>query len=69
MNILYIHVECPYCGTTQHINTDIVKNVSQYGLNLTLCYPEEGGCDRYFVYRINASITSKSYKIQDQEEK
>jgi len=62
-----VHVQCPYCNTQIKIDTNLIK-VFKYGMNILLCPVEEGGCDRYFAFKLNIAINAKSYKIEGQED-
>jgi hypothetical protein len=37
-----VNVQCPYCKFNQNYK-------ASEGFNTLLCYPEEGGCDKYFM--------------------
>lgn len=58
-----VEVKCPYCGAVQKTITEHEWGEKQ----VMLCYPEEGGCDRYFVADIKVSIEATGLKIEGQE--
>jgi len=63
MKIGHFFVTCPYCGTRNQINPNN-PDVKQYGMNVELCYPDNGGCDKYFAYKVDVRVVSESYKIE-----
>ena len=58
-----VGVKCPYCGT---IHTALLDN-DWGGKQILLCYPDNGGCDRYFVADIRITIEAKGLKIEGEE--
>ena len=62
IEITNFFVECPYCNRRIQISTKWAY-VNQYSMNTILCFPEEGGCDKYFAYKLDIKVQSQSYKI------
>jgi DNA-directed RNA polymerase subunit RPC12/RpoP len=55
-----VKMTCPYCG-----NTRFYKMKDQSHLpHVYFCYPEEGGCDRYFVASVKFTPQVKVSKIE-----
>ena len=54
-------VKCPYCGLEQDVAGEL------YGMNVGLCYVDEGGCDKYFAYDVSKKVTITPFKIDGQE--
>lgn len=51
-------VKCPYCGHEQNCNVD-----KAVGHEVTLCYPEDGGCDNYYAVFWKASLSATTGTI------
>jgi hypothetical protein len=64
MNIC-VEVKCPYCGISNKLLVDI-DSVYIYPRVVT-CDMEEGGCDKDFVIKPHLSISTKIFKIQEDE--
>ena len=55
-------VECPYCNFKNGVFTGRIP-VDQHGMNVLLCGIEDGGCDKWFAYKLDIKVQSQSYKI------
>ena len=62
IEITNFFVECPYCNKHNQISTRHAF-VNQSSMNVTLCYPEDGGCDNYFAYKLDIKVQSQTYTI------
>jgi hypothetical protein len=36
-------------------------------MNIFMCDPTDGGCDKYFFYKVDVKVQSESYKIEGEE--
>jgi hypothetical protein len=64
MNIC-VEVKCPYCGT---INKVLIEAESLYIPPIVAtCDMLKGGCDEDFVIKPQLSISTKIFKIQEDE--
>ena len=59
-------VECPYCEFKLRIFAENVP-VDQYSMNILCCDPTDGGCDKWFAYKLNINVQSESYRIITEE--
>ena len=57
-----IEVTCPYCGYKNTITRAIHAHNKR---DIILCDIEEGGCDKYFVYRPMVKIHADVWKIEE----
>lgn len=54
---------CPYCGHSQ-----LVTVAHPSGQEIVICYPEDGGCDKYYSVFYRTTATANSYKIEIPEQ-
>jgi hypothetical protein len=57
-NTDYVEVKCPYCGQKSTIKHVRKKEVE-------ICDPDEGGCDKYFVYTTQKQFKWRTFKIEE----
>ena len=58
-NRFVLELQCPYCGFMNKIYDARMLNKE-----LTVCAPEDGGCENYFVYEIKTvTVTADVFKI------
>ena len=62
INVYFFFVDCPYCNFRNKVNSK-ANIIDQYGMNVLCCNLEEGGCDKYFAYKLDIKVQSQSYKI------
>ena len=63
----YTDVKCPMCGHINKLDLKDGEEVFPGKPFITLCYPEEGGCDRYFVVVVRIKITANAYAYNDED--
>ncbi len=56
-----VEVKCPYCGA------QVPERGDAFAMNIGLCYPEDGGCDKYFAFKIEKTVNVRTHKIEGQE--
>jgi hypothetical protein len=62
---LEVITKCPYC---QHKNKGIVKlKQHQTERVVVLCDIDSGGCDKYYVTKMNIEVKTEEYKIEEKE--
>ena len=62
---IHTNVKCPYCGT---VNKVLVEAESLYIPPIVAtCDMLKGGCDKDFVIKPHLSISTKIFKIQEDE--
>jgi len=56
-----VDVKCPYCHTLHYVTmkSDHIER------KVVICYPEEGGCDRYYVVKIEVQLTAQTFKVEE----
>jgi len=54
--------ECPYCGTKQNMVYD--DDDGEPERRVTLCWPVNGGCNKYFVVMAMVKVVTMVYKIE-----
>ena len=57
-----VMAKCPYCEVKQ-------EYIARQGFNVLLCYPEEGGCDRYFVIDMQFVAKITTFEMVEVAEK
>lgn len=55
------HVICPYCYTTTRVGVEGDAH------HVILCCVDEGGCDKYFVIKVQVSVDVTVYRMEEQE--
>ena len=60
--ILKTKAKCPYCGFEWPLKVEDAE-----GKKFVLCYPEDGGCDKWYVVFYSTKVTTTSHKIEGQE--
>lgn len=58
-----VMVRCPYCGKENFI--DVQSDVGQ--MTPVNCDVMEGGCDKWFVAKIEVKIVGKALKIEGED--
>ena len=61
----YADVKCPMCGHINKLDLNEGEVIFPGKPFVTLCYPEDGGCDNYFVVVVHMKITAAGYAYQD----
>ena len=61
----YADVKCPMCGHINKLELDEEEVVLPEKPFIRLCYPEDGGCDNYFVVVIHMKITADAFAYRD----
>ena len=57
-------IKCPYCGHERNLVVD-----STAGQEISLCCPEDGGCDIMYAVFYRASLSATTYVIGTEEER
>lgn len=55
---------CPYCKHEQDVDTSKYEN----GTDVTVCGKEDGGCDKWYVYTWQSTVSTNAYKIESLNE-
>jgi len=54
--------QCPYCG-----HKNIIVATTTHGIQIVLCDPDDGGCDKYFVANHSTTVEVRSHRIEESE--
>ena len=57
-------IDCPYCQATNKVAVEQKWS----DLQIILCEPDSGGCDKYFVAEIRLNVTSKTFEMVEKKE-
>ncbi len=55
-------VKCPECGHEQNHTVDIKASIGRP--EVTVCGPEDGGCDCYFAVQSKLHLTAEVFKME-----
>ena len=51
-----VNVTCPYCGHQQPAAVEFADHTTYTRPQVVVCDPDEGGCDRYYVFDVRATF-------------